>query len=234
MRTVQHYMGMPISLDIPHCKNKSVFSACWQLCEQIDQQFSPYISTSEVSRIAIGSLLLQNASPTMQDIATLADGYDRQTNGYFSIYFNGVFNPTGIVKAWAIKQLALYIEASGYGTYLINAGGDILCNSITKKRWQLAISSPLNPNSTIGTITADNLAIATSGSYQKGAHIYDPKTGTPTTALKSVTVIGPDIITADVYATALYAMGLNALPFAKTLVGYSSYIIDANNVLYSF
>lgn len=234
MRSVQHHMGMPISIDIPQCKNKSVFSTCWQLCEQIDQQFSPYISTSEVSRIAGGSLLLQNASPTMQDIALLSNTYEQETIGYFSVYFSGVFNPTGIVKAWAIKQLALCIEASGFRTYLINAGGDILCNSITKKRWQLAICSPLNPNSTIGSITADNVAIATSGSYQKGSHIYDPKTGAPTTALKSVTVIGPDIITADVYATALYAMGLNALAFAKTLVGYSSYIIDANNVLYSY
>lgn len=234
MRNVQHHMGMPISIDIPYCNKETVFNACWQLCVQIERQYSPYIPTSEVSRIASGELLLKNASPSLQEIAALASTYEQQTDGYFSIYFNGTFNPTGIVKAWAIHQLALCIEANGYSTYLINAGGDILCNSTTKKRWQLAISSPIDPNSTIGTITADSIAIATSGSYQKGAHIYDPKAGTPTTALQSVTVIGPDIITADAYATALYAMGLNALLFAKTLKGYSCHIIDANNVLYSF
>lgn len=234
MRKVQHHMGMPISIDIPNCKNKAVFNACWQLCAQIEVQYSPYIPTSEVSRIASGELSLQNASQSMQEIVALATTYEQTTNGYFSVYFNGAFNPTGIVKAWAIQQLALCIEANGYSTYLVNAGGDILCNSTTKKRWQLAISNPGDPNNTIGTITADNIAIATSGSYQKGAHIYDPKAGAPTTALQNVTVIGPSIITADVYATALYAMGLNALPFAKTLQDYSCYIIDANNMLYSF
>ena len=53
-------------------------------------------------------------------------------------------------------------------------------------------------------------AVATSGAYERGAHIVDPHTGRPPRGVLSVTVVGPDLATADAYATAAFAMGERA------------------------
>ena len=133
-----------------------------------------------------------------------------------------------------MKKVEDAIMQQGYTTYMINAGGDIVCKSSTEKYWKTGISNPDNPDAAIGIIHADSIAVATSGTYQKGNHIYDPKENIPATGIKSVTVIGPDIISTDIYATALYAMGCKALQFAQTLgTAYKSIIIDDNNYQYS-
>ena len=57
-------------------------------------------------------------------------------------------------------------------------------------------------------------AVATSATYERGAHIVDPRTGQPTTDLASVTVVGPDLTNVDAYATAIFVMGLPGLALA--------------------
>jgi thiamine biosynthesis lipoprotein len=71
-----------------------------------------------------------------------------------------------------------------------------------------------------------DLAVATSGTYEKGTHIYDPHTGAPATELLSMTIVGPSIVEADVYATAAFAMGLAGLDFIERRAGYEAYAID--------
>ena len=74
-------------------------------------------------------------------------------------------------------------------------------------------------------VLASGLAVATSGIYEKGEHILDPHTGKPADAWLSFTVVGPDILQADVYATACCAMGVAGLDFISRVAGYEAYAI---------
>jgi thiamine biosynthesis lipoprotein len=75
-------------------------------------------------------------------------------------------------------------------------------------------------------VLASGLAVATSGTYEKGEHILDPHSGKPAKAWLSFTVAGPDIVQADVFATACFAMGAAGLDFVSHLVSYEAYAID--------
>ena len=73
------------------------------------------------------------------------------------------------------------------------------------------------------------LAVATSASYERGAHIVDPWSGLPTTELASATVIGCDLGIADAYATAMYVMGLDGLDWLEGQPGYDAYLITRDD-----
>ncbi len=77
----------------------------------------------------------------------------------------------------------------------------------------------------VRVLLARDLAVATSGTYEKGTHIYDPHTGRAVDELVSLTVIGPSILEADVQATAAFAMGRHAIEHIETLPGYEAYAI---------
>ena len=62
-------------------------------------------------------------------------------------------------------------------------------------------------------------AVATSGTYERGAHIVDPRTGLVPSGLRSVTVVGPGLAFTDAYATAVYVMGLDGLALARRAAG---------------
>ena len=85
----------------------------------------------------------------------------------------------------------------------INAGGDI----VTRGQWRIGIRHPEELEQLAAVLEVEDLAVATSGEYEQGAHIIDPRTGHPPTGLLSVTVVGPDLALADAYATAAFAMG---------------------------
>src|SRR5207248_3932894 len=91
----------------------------------------------------------------------------------------------------------------------INAGGDIRVRGrpTPAPYWRVGIRHPFLRDKAAAVVAATDLAIATSGAYERGAHIVDPHTGRPPGGILSVTVVGPDLATADAYATAAYAMG---------------------------
>jgi thiamine biosynthesis lipoprotein len=74
----------------------------------------------------------------------------------------------------------------------------------------------------------DDAAVATSGAYVRGGHVIDPHTGTSPADLLSVTVIGPDLATADAYATAAFAMGPSGPEWSARLSGYEAMTILAD------
>src|SRR5207245_2481098 len=117
------------------------------------------------------------------------------------------FDPTGYVKGWSISEAGKIIEKYGYKTYCISAGGDILAKSNSDKIWNISIQDPKNKSGILNELKIKNGAIATSGSYERGSHIINPKSGRTANKFLSVTVTGPDIVTADVFATAIFASG---------------------------
>src|SRR5581483_8447415 len=126
MRQIAMIMGMAISVDIPDCDDEAVFKAVFERLRQIDEQFSTYKPGSEVSRYAAGQLRSEQLSPELHEVIKACRAAEKKTDGYFSCWPVGTFEPSGFVKGWAIAQAGKAIEESGYHTYCVGAGGDIL------------------------------------------------------------------------------------------------------------
>jgi len=222
MRRNQIIMGTGVSLDIPEAKNEVIFSDVFELLRQIDARFSPYKKDSELSGYQRGEIIQKNLSLQMKAVMAACKKFEKLTNGYFSANFAGKYDPTGYVKGWAIAEAGKLIEKQGYKTYCIGIGGDILARSGGSKEWQIGIQDPKDKTKILNKLSISNGAVATSGNYERGLHIINPKTSKPANELLSLTVIGPDIIKADVLATAAFAMGKAGVKFVDRQKGYKA------------
>ncbi len=115
-------------------------------------------------------------------------------------------NLGGIAKGYAIDQAISKMK----GRALVNAGGDMRAVG----SWKIALQNPRNPDDYISLINLEDMAIATSGDYEryfdnslKAHHIMNPKTGKSALELISVTVIAPTAIDADTLATTVFILG---------------------------
>ncbi len=95
--------------------------------------------------------------------------------------------------------------------------------------WRIGVQHPRERDRVAAVLHAppDGLAVATSGAYERGAHIVDPHTGRPPSGVLSVTVAGPELGTADAYATAAFAMGTDGPAWTATLGAYAALTILA-------
>ena len=225
MRRVQQIMGLPITIDIPSYQPSQVFDWAFARLRQIDKKFSTNSPDSEVSRYIRNEIHDQQLSPELQQVIKACRSAEKQTDGFFSVWASGVFDPSGYVKGWAIQQTGEIIEKQGYKTYCVSAGGDILARSDTDKVWQIGIQDPTDKTKILNKLSISNGAVATSGNYERGTHIINPKTRQPADELLSVTITGPDIIRADVLATAVFAMGAAGPDFMKAQSGYHAIVI---------
>jgi thiamine biosynthesis lipoprotein len=152
---------------------------------------------------------------------------ERSTRGYFSARPAGRLDPSGLVKGWAVDRAADRLAAAGAQTFCIDAGGDILARG--DQRWRVGIRHPEELDQLAAVVEVEDLAVATSGTYERGAHILDPHTGLPPAGLLSVTIVGPDLATADAYATAAFAMGADGPEWTTTLGGYDAMCITSDH-----
>jgi thiamine biosynthesis lipoprotein len=219
MRKVEFIMGMPISIDIPKATGARVFDKAFERLKEIDSRFSTYKPDSEVSRLQRGELAEQAVSQELDQVLAACRQAQADTNGYFSVNYSGRLDPSGYVKGWAINEVSKIIQEAGYSTFCIGAGGDIMARSDGSKTWNIGIQDPLDKKQILDMLSISNGAVATSGNYERGPHIINPKTGQPAQKFLSVTVTGPDIITADVLATAIFAAGDTAM--INSFDGYS-------------
>ncbi|MGH7157197.1 MAG: FAD:protein FMN transferase [Candidatus Saccharimonadales bacterium] len=225
MRQVRQLMGMPITIDIPEATDGVVFDKAFERLEQIDNRFSTYKPKSEVSRFARGEIKESDLSAELTEVIKACRQAEKWIDGYFSAWAAGVFDPSGYVKGWAIGEAGNVIEGEGFGTYCISAGGDILASSNSGKKWNIGIQDPRHKGKILNKISISNGVVCTSGNYERGPHIINPKTKQPADELLSVTITGPDITTADILATACFAMGPKAADFMKSQKNYQAIII---------
>jgi thiamine biosynthesis lipoprotein len=232
MRKVEQIMGLPISVDIPGCSDENAFYEVFEKLKGIDRQFSTYKKDSELSKFQRGEIKEEDLSTDFKQIIYACKEASKLTGGYFSAYYLDKFDPTGYVKGWAIARAAEVIEASGIETYCIGAGGDIFAQSNSRKIWNIGVQDPKYKKEIIGKISSKNLAAATSGNYERGNHIVNPKTGEVADDLLSVTVVGPKIITADIFATAIFAEGASGLILAEETEDYEAMAIAKNGGIF--
>lgn len=226
MRQTAQIMGLIVSLDIPDCDNEEVFQSAFNELRRIDRKFSPFKIDSEVSALQRGEIDELEVSTELKEVIKACRLWEKRTKGYFSAWYSGRFEPSGYVKGWAVKRAGELIKKRGYETFCISAGGDILAASTSIKVWNIGIQDPKNKSKILNKLKIKNGAVATSGTYERGHHIINPKTGKPARGLLSITVIGPDIVTADVLATAGFAIGKTGVKFVHGQKGYQALAID--------
>jgi len=230
MRNVQTIMGIPISIDIPKGNDK-IFVESFAIFSEIDNRFSTYKKDSEVSNFNKGTISLKDCSDNFKTIYAKCLQLKKETNGYFDAFYNKKYDPSGYVKGYAIDQVANFLIQKGYNEFLINAGGDIIAYSNSGKAWKIGITNPNDTKKILAHLEVDSIAIATSGTYERGDHIIDPITDKKPVFFKSVTIFGPSILIADVYATVIFAMGEKGLELLLKLPGYNCIYVDRNNEL---
>jgi thiamine biosynthesis lipoprotein len=186
-------MGMPVRVE-GDIDAAGVFA--W--LRWVDATFSTYRSGSEISRLDRGEL--GDPHPLVREVLERCEALRAETGGLFDARAGGRLDPSGYVKGWAVQRAA---AAFGRGRCMIDAGGDVALRGT----WRVGIRHPYERDRLAAAITVSDCAVATSGAYERGPHILDPRTGRPATGLSSVTVVGRDLGTADAYATAAFVAG---------------------------
>lgn len=190
-----------------------------------DATFSTYRADSEISRLRRGELDVERAGPEVREILQRCAELELETDGYFSAYAGGELDPSGLVKGWAIERASAILRAAGSANHGVNGGGDMqLAGEAAPGRpWRVGIAHPLTPGALATVVTGRDLAVATSGTAERGAHIQDPFTGRPATALAAVTLVGARLTWVDTFATAAFAMGDAAREWVERREGYDAF-----------
>ncbi len=230
MRETRLLMGMPITVEVVGATTSAVIDAAFASFEAVDRRFSTYRADSEIEAINHGRARPADYSDEMREVFALAEETRIETDGYFDMRRpNGSLDPSGIVKGWAIRNAARLIAATGARDFFVDAGGDVQTsgNNAAGEPWRVGIRSPFDEAAIIKVVYPRGRGIATSGSYVRGRHIRNPHApADPLAEIVSLTVIGPDILEADRFATAAFAMGRDGIYFIEQRAGLEGYAVD--------
>lgn len=235
---VERVLGTAVSIDIVDSEDPSLIDELVAWFQRVDEVFSPYRPDSTVCRIGRGDTadaVTAAGDLTLAVIEVLADCEQLRslTAGVFDPWAvaapaGGDFDPSGYVKGWSVERAAALLEERGVHRFSINAGGDIAVHGLDlgDQPWRIGIRHPHLAQSLAGVVAlVGPAAIATSGSYERGAHVLDPRNGETAALVASATVIGPSLALADAFATTLYVMGLDGLAWLSQQEGYTGCII---------
>jgi thiamine biosynthesis lipoprotein len=230
VRHAEPVMGTVVSFDVPAeaAADGSLEDAIRWL-HWVDRIFSPYRPDSDVSLLAAAEITVDGCPDQVAEVISACAALRVFSGGYFSAAPDGVFDPSGYVKGWAVERGAEILSRAGSVSHLVNGGGDVQCaggRPGSGEPWRVGIADPGRRGRLALVVEAANSAVATSGIAERGAHVIDPFTGRPASGLASVTVVGRSLALADAFATAAFAMGPSlARDWTESLDGYEAYAI---------
>lgn len=230
-------MGTVFSFDIrdPGVEDRTVEQAV-ALLHGIDATFSTYRSGSVVSRLARGEIRPEDTSAEVQYVLAECARWEQATGGWFSAYATGVPDPCGFVKGWAVQRVSDLLVAAGSTSHSVNGGGDVQCvgDAGDGRPWRVGISDPRDHARLVATVTGAGIAVATSGTSERGRLINNPHTGLPAESpLLSLSLTGRSIVLCDVYATAGFAMGAAARAWLTGLSGVHALAVEQDGATWS-
>lgn len=228
-REVRDIMGMPIAIEVRGGDVDVEPAFAW--LRWVDETFSTFKDSSEISRLDRGAIALADCAPEVDEVLTRCAALREETGGYFSVRAGGRLDPSGLVKGWAVGRAAELLARAGADRFAVDAGGDVVVRGRAGDDgpWRVGVRHPEQREKVAAVLGCEDVAIATSGAYERGEHVLDPHTGRPPCGLLSVTIVGPDIATADAYATAAFAMGEAAPSWVAGLRGYDAMLITSGH-----
>ena len=223
-------MGTVVSIeladDLPESELGELVSSTCAWLHEVDARFSTYKEDSEVCRFRRGEIALDDCSDDFRLVLERCSDLWRDTDGYFDAYAGGPLDPSGYVKGWSVEVASARLAAAGSTRHYISAGGDIRMRGAGPggRPWRVGVRHPWEADKLSWVLELNDGAVATSGTYERGAHVVNPRTGVAASGLRSVTVVGPDLAVADAYATTALAMGEAGLAWLAKRIdnGYES------------
>ncbi len=234
MRDTRIIMGMPITVEVIDAISTETMARVFDLFESVDARFSTYRADSEIMRFNRREITEAHFSDDMKEVFALAHATADESEGFFDVKrADGLIDPSGIVKGWAIKKAAELLDSEGCLNFFVDAGGDIQARGKNEdgEDWRVGIRSPFQMSEIIKVVAPRGAGMATSGSYVRGAHVWNPHVPMDTLSdILSITVIGPDVLEADRFATAAFAMGADGIYFIEGLPGFEAYQVNARGL----
>jgi len=225
MGTVFSFTAVPGS--VPPATVRAALATACRILHRCDTVFSTWDPASPVSRFRRGEAPPGAMPPEFAEVVRECQAAKAISGGWFDPWaMPGGFDPTGLVKGWAAERALAELRAAGLAGGLVNGGGDVAVfgSPPDGDRWRLGIQHPWRADALACVVEVD-AAVATSGPYERGAHLIDPATGLPACRAASATVTGPSLALADALATALAVGGDEALAVLAGVAGYAGYLI---------
>ncbi len=224
LRDAKPLMGTVFSIAAPDSVDPELFERAWhEACEllgRIEEIYSPFIPDSPVCRIRDGRLgpadldnqadLSAEEAEDFREVLGLCAQLRRESDGAFDAWVVGDppnFDPCGAVKGWAAERASDVLVERGVTAHLLNAGGDVRLRTDGVATWSVGVEDPHRPEQIIARLEVAQGAVASSGTRQRGSHVWDPLHRRPAEGVAQVTIVGPDLALADGYATAALALG---------------------------
>lgn len=227
----EQVMGTVVTFDVrtpaPQVQVDAALASATRWLHWVDDTFSTYKPNSEVNRFDRGELPIDECCEELKIVVALCYKFNGATGGFFDAWATGHFDPSGIVKGWSVEHASGLLQQAGLPDHAIDGGGDVRLSGApgTGRPWQVGVRHPLQRDAYCAALLVMGGAVATSGTYERGLHVINPFSGQPATELIAVTVVGPELISADAYATAAFAMGAAAPAWLESLVGYEALVI---------
>ena len=228
--------------DVPESLARTAIRAACAVLHAADATFSTWNLASPLSRLRRGEISMRQAPAEITEVLSLCEAARDASHGWFDPWaLPGGVDPTGLVKGWAVERGLAVLRRVGLPAALVNGGGDVACYGTPApgRRWRVGIQHPWRRDALACVIDVESAA-ATSGTYERGAHLIDPGTGQPGAHAMSATVTGPRLALADALATAVAVGGDEALAAVTGIAGYEGYLIrpdgsetDTGNVRYA-
>jgi thiamine biosynthesis lipoprotein len=209
-RRIEHHMSTAITLAGAGVDD-ALADQFFARVRHLEGLLTRYRPDSELSQIAAGRLDADDADPAVREVLARCERVRAMTDGDFDHEprrrtgrpQDPVLDVNALAKGWIIEEAAMALRMTG-AEFFVNAGGDVLTTGRAGGRpWRVGVQHPVNRTAVLGTFEVAGAAIATSGTYERGAHIR--LAGAP--ALTSVTVVGPDLGEADALSPAVFASG---------------------------
>ena len=198
---------------------------------EVDATFSTFRSDSAISRLSRREIDVAECCQDVKEVLLLCESIRRHSRGCFSVWNGDICDPSALVKGWSVERASMMLSAAGARNYFINGGGDIVASGAPTpgRQWRVGIQHPEMQDRLAAVLAVSDVAIATTGTYERGAHIVDPRNGLPPSGLLSMTVIGPSLAYADAYSTAAFVMGASGTAWIAEIDGYEAIAITAEH-----
>lgn len=228
-------MTMPCTITIAENKSSpkidEMIAKVKNRLREIDNTYSFFKRNSVISRFNRKEIKYKDLPDEAKKIFQDAEKTKKLSNGYFDIKRpDGQIDPSGLIKGWAILEGSKIIKSLGFKNFMIEIAGDIQTAGHPTKNneWLVGIRNPFNFDEVIKVVKLSGEGIATSGTYMRGNHIYNPKKAMSNNKIVSLTVIGSNVFEADCFATAAFAMGRTGIEFIEKYPKLEGYVIDNN------
>jgi len=196
---VEHVMGTAVRFDTGDSADERPLAEAIEWLHWVDQTFSVHRPDSQIMRLRTGAITETDVHSEVVGVLDRCMALRILTDGHFDHRPETSLDPSGYVKGWAVQRAMNILEAPGPARRCIDAGGDM----VLRGDWNIGIKHPTEPARAALVLGLNDQAIATSGNYERGPHIW----GDHLVDLHSVSVVGPDLGTADALSTAVYSSG---------------------------